>query len=75
MVRVTMQKLAAGPDFVLDPGKSYSLPQELAEPLLAGEIPAAVLCTDKKAKPERVIIGQPDPQDVASDLDDDSDEE
>ena len=69
-MKITMQKLAAGPEFVLQPGKTYNLPAETANALLT-TVPAAAVPARDGAKVTR-IPATPDPEDTLDD--DDTDE-
>ena len=72
-MRITMRTLAAGPDRVLEAGKTYNVPAEVAQPFLDATPPYAVLAksTDKVTK----LPLQPDPEDLPEqDIDEDDDE-
>ena len=58
-MKVTMQTTAASPDRVLQLGKTYDLPKEVAQSLVDAK---AALPAKREAKPERVPVS-PDPED------------
>jgi len=66
-MKIKMRSLAASPYRVLEPGKTYNLPRDEAQELIAGGY--AVLDVDA-VKVER-IPPQPDPEDIESAVDED----
>ena len=66
-----MRTLAAGPEYILQPGKVYNLPKSVVSDLLNTDPPSA----ERVTNPEKVerIPAQPDPEEKKqADLEDDS---
>lgn len=69
--KVLMRTLAAGPERVLQPGKSYQLPGEVAAELIAGNYASPA---ERGAKITPLPM-TPDPQDTPGLDDDDADDD